>query len=128
MPGIRDFTAIVAPLQRWALTHGVKALIIVASAFLAARAARLAIGQFQRTLARRHGDHDFEWQRRVATLSGHHSPQTLLPDLMKYKRPQDLPTLLYHIKPAFQATVEKQCAKLKGLNLSVLSLGDQLLL
>jgi len=67
-------------------------------------------------------------EQRVATSSGHHTPQTLLPDLMKYERPQDLPTLLYHIKPAFQAVVEKQCAKLKGLNLSVLSLGDQLLL
>ena len=26
-------------------------------------------------------------EQRVATLSGHHSPQTLLPDLKKYKRP-----------------------------------------
>jgi 3',5'-cyclic-nucleotide phosphodiesterase len=67
-------------------------------------------------------------QQRVATLSGHHTPQTLLPDLKKYKRPKDLPTLLYHIKPAFQATVEKECAKLKGVELTVLSIGDQLLL
>jgi cAMP phosphodiesterase len=67
-------------------------------------------------------------EQRVATLSGHHSPQTLLPDLKKYKRPQDLPTLLYHIKPAFQSQVEKQCAKLKGVNLTVLTLGEQLLL
>ena len=70
MPGIRDLTVGALPLQRWALTHGVKVLIIVAVALLVVRAARLAIGQFQRTLARRHGDHDFEWQRRVATLSG----------------------------------------------------------
>lgn len=67
-------------------------------------------------------------QQRVATLSGHHSPQTLLPDLKKFARPKDLPTLLYHIKPAFQAAVEKQCAKLKGVNLTVLQLDDQLLL
>ena len=67
-------------------------------------------------------------EQRVATISGHHSPQTLLPDLKKYKSPKDLPTLLYHIKPAFQSIVEKQCAKLKGVNLTVLSLGDQLLL
>ena len=39
-----------------------------------------------------------------------------------------LPILLYHIKPAFQSIVEKQCAKLKGVNLSVLTLGEQLLL
>ncbi|MDB4942077.1 MAG: phosphodiesterase class-II:Metallo-beta-lactamase superfamily [Labilithrix sp.] len=67
-------------------------------------------------------------QQRVATLSGHHTPQTLIEDLMKLGRPQDVPTLLYHIKPAFQADVEKQCAKLKGLNLGVLSIGEQLLL
>ena len=67
-------------------------------------------------------------EQHVATISGHHSPQTLLPDLKKYKRPKDLPTLLYHIKPAFQSQVEKQCAKLKGVNLTVLQLGEQLLL
>jgi 3',5'-cyclic-nucleotide phosphodiesterase len=67
-------------------------------------------------------------QQRVATLSGHHTPQTLLVDLKKYKSPRELPILLYHIKPAFQAVVEKQCAKLKGVELSVLSLGEQLIL
>lgn len=66
-------------------------------------------------------------QQRLATLSGHHTPQTLLPDLMKYARPKDLPTLLYHIKPTFQSAVEKQCAKLKGVDLSVVGLGDQIL-
>lgn len=67
-------------------------------------------------------------QQRLATISGHHTPQTLLPDLKKYKSPKDLPTLLYHIKPAFQAIVEKECSKLKGVELSVLTLGEQLLL
>jgi 3',5'-cyclic-nucleotide phosphodiesterase len=67
-------------------------------------------------------------EQRIATLSGHHTPQTLVKDLAKYSRPKDLPTLLYHIKPAFQREVEKQCAKLKGVDLSVLSLGEQLLL
>jgi cAMP phosphodiesterase len=67
-------------------------------------------------------------EQRVATLSGHHTPQTLLPDLMKYKSPKDLPALLYHIKPVFQREVERQCAKLKGVELSVLSIGDQLIL
>lgn len=67
-------------------------------------------------------------QQRLATVSGHHTPQTLLPDLKKYKSPKDLPTLLYHIKPAFQSVVEKQCAKLKGVELTVLGLGDQLIL
>jgi 3',5'-cyclic-nucleotide phosphodiesterase len=66
--------------------------------------------------------------QRLATLSGHHTPQTLVKDLAKYGRPKDLPTLLYHIKPAFQAEVEKQCSKLKGVELTVLTLGEQLLL
>lgn len=67
-------------------------------------------------------------QQRIATVSGHHTPQTLLTDLKKFRQPKDLPTLLYHIKPAFQVAVEKQCAKLKGVSLEVLSLGEQLLL
>jgi cAMP phosphodiesterase len=67
-------------------------------------------------------------EQRLATMSGHHTPQTLLPDLKKYKSPKDLPTLLYHIKPPFQSVVEKQCAKLKGVELTILTLGEQLLL
>lgn len=67
-------------------------------------------------------------EQRLATLSGHHTPQTLLPDLKKYKSPKDLPTLLYHIKPPFQSIVEKQCAKLKGAELTILTLGEQILL
>jgi 3',5'-cyclic-nucleotide phosphodiesterase len=67
-------------------------------------------------------------QQRIATLSGHHTPQTLITDLEKYARPKELPALLYHIKPAFQREVERQCAKLKGVDLTVLTLGEQLLL
>lgn len=70
MPGLGNLTAGALPLQRWAMTHGVKVVVIVIVAFVVVRAARLAIGQFQHTLGRRHGDHDFEWQRRVATLGG----------------------------------------------------------
>jgi cAMP phosphodiesterase len=66
--------------------------------------------------------------QRIATLSGHHTPQTLIVDLKKYGRPKDLPTLLYHIKPAFQSEVEKQCSKLKGVDLTVLTLEEQFLL
>jgi 3',5'-cyclic-nucleotide phosphodiesterase len=67
-------------------------------------------------------------EQKVANLSGHHTPQTLAPELRKYKNPKDLPTLLYHIKPVFQARVERECAKLKGLNLTVLGLGDHFIL
>jgi 3',5'-cyclic-nucleotide phosphodiesterase len=44
------------------------------------------------------------------------------------KAARELPTLLYHIKPSFQAVVEKQCAKLKGVNLSICALGDHFIL
>jgi len=67
-------------------------------------------------------------EQRLATVSGHHTPRTLHADLKKLRRPQDLPTLLYHIKPVFQAEVERECAKLEGVNLEVMKIGDQFLL
>ncbi|WP_394849927.1 3',5'-cyclic-nucleotide phosphodiesterase [Pendulispora brunnea] len=67
-------------------------------------------------------------QQKLATISGHHTPQTLGPELAKYKNPKDLATLLYHMKPTFQGEVERECAKLKGLNLTVLNLGEHFIL
>jgi 3',5'-cyclic-nucleotide phosphodiesterase len=67
-------------------------------------------------------------EQALATLSGHHTPRTLLADLKKFKAPQDLATMLYHIKPPFQGEVEKECAKLKGVNLEILKLKDQFIL
>ena len=67
-------------------------------------------------------------EQRLATLSGHHTPRTLAIELRKADRHKELPFILYHIKPVFQAEVEKECAKLKGLNLTVPNLGDQFLL
>jgi 3',5'-cyclic-nucleotide phosphodiesterase len=67
-------------------------------------------------------------EQRLATVSGHHTPQTLALDLAKYRAPRELPTLLYHIKPVFQAEVERECAALPGLNLTVLQIGDQYVL
>jgi 3',5'-cyclic-nucleotide phosphodiesterase len=64
----------------------------------------------------------------LATSSGHHTPQTLARELRKYKNPESLPTLLYHIKPVFQAIVERECAAIKGLSLEVLQLGDHFVL
>ena len=64
----------------------------------------------------------------LATSSGHHTPQTLARELQKYRVPESLPTLLYHIKPVFQAIVERECAALKGLSLEVLQLGDHFVL
>ncbi|MBM4374327.1 MAG: 3',5'-cyclic-nucleotide phosphodiesterase [Deltaproteobacteria bacterium] len=62
----------------------------------------------------------------LATMSGHHTPQTLAVDLAKLAAPRDLATYLYHIKPPFQAEVERECAALRGLNLEVLALDRHL--
>ena len=67
-------------------------------------------------------------EQQLATVSGHHTPRTLDAELRKYRAPQDLPTMLYHIKPVFQAEVEKECAAIQGVNLQVLQLGDHFLL
>lgn len=67
-------------------------------------------------------------QQRVATASGHHTPRTLIKDLKKYRNPEELPTLLYHMKPVFQSEIEQEVAALKGVNLAVTQLGDQYVL
>jgi 3',5'-cyclic-nucleotide phosphodiesterase len=69
-------------------------------------------------------------EARLARVSGHHTPDTLARDMRKLQdgRAKELPTLLYHIKPSFQAVVERECARLKGLNLTVCALGDQFIL
>jgi ribonuclease BN (tRNA processing enzyme) len=64
-------------------------------------------------------------QQPLATVSGHHTPRTLAVDLRKLERPKDLATVLFHIKPRFQAEVERECAALRGLNLTVAALGDR---
>lgn len=67
-------------------------------------------------------------EQRVARASGHHTPQTLAADLEKLRTPRDLPTLLYHIKPVFQAEVERECAAIGGYNLQILELEDHFVL
>jgi len=67
-------------------------------------------------------------EQALATVSGHHTPRTLALDLAKLDRPSDIPTVLYHIKPFFQAEVERECAALKGLNLQVPHLDDRFVL
>ncbi|HSC89761.1 MAG TPA: 3',5'-cyclic-nucleotide phosphodiesterase [Polyangiaceae bacterium] len=64
-------------------------------------------------------------EQRLATLSGHHTPRTVAEDLRKLVNVRDLPTLLYHIKPVFQAEVERECAKLKQLNITVPKLDER---
>jgi 3',5'-cyclic-nucleotide phosphodiesterase len=84
-------------------------------------------------------------EARLARVSGHHTPETLARDLKKLdqrggprgkrdgrgqgtSRSRELPTLLYHIKPSYQAVVERECARLPDLNLTVCALGDQFIL
>jgi len=67
-------------------------------------------------------------ESRLARASGHHTPATLALDMDKLERRRELPTLLYHIKPSFQAEVERECARLRGVNLTVCALGDQFIL
>jgi ribonuclease BN (tRNA processing enzyme) len=67
-------------------------------------------------------------EQKLATVSGHHTPRTLATDLKKFPKPKDLPTLLYHSKPVFQSEVEQECARLKGVNLAVVGIGDQFVL
>jgi cAMP phosphodiesterase len=67
-------------------------------------------------------------EARLARVSGHHTPETLAKDLAKLESSKELPTLLYHIKPSFQAKVERECARLRRLNLTVCALGDQFIL
>ena len=67
-------------------------------------------------------------EQKVATISGHHTPRTLAAEMKKYRAPKDLPTLLYHIKPSYQAEVERECAAIKGVNMTVCRLGDHFVL
>jgi 3',5'-cyclic-nucleotide phosphodiesterase len=69
-------------------------------------------------------------EAKLARVSGHHTPETLLKDMKKLgsQEARELPALLYHIKPSFQARVERECAKLKGVNLSVCALDDHFIL
>ena len=67
----------------------------------------------------------------LARVSGHHTPETLAEGP---ERSSALPgrrnsrPLLYHIKPSFQGAVERECARLRGVNLTVCALGDHFIL
>ncbi len=60
----------------------------------------------------------------LARISGHHTPETLGVELQKFGG-RELPILLYHIKPVFHAKVERELAKIKRQDLTILDLGDQ---
>jgi 3',5'-cyclic-nucleotide phosphodiesterase len=65
-------------------------------------------------------------QQRLATVSGHHTPASLGPELLKLHRHKDVPMLLYHIKPTFERTVVRELSKIKnGTELEILRIGDE---
>jgi 3',5'-cyclic-nucleotide phosphodiesterase len=64
----------------------------------------------------------------LARKSRHLTPQTLASELGKLEHGEELPILLYHIKPTFEARVLRELARLRGRNLQILQLGDEFLL
>lgn len=64
----------------------------------------------------------------LARQSLHLTPRTLASELDKLERRPELPILLYHIKPTFEAQVLKELAHLRGRNLQILQLDDEFLL
>jgi cAMP phosphodiesterase len=64
-------------------------------------------------------------QQALATVSGHHTPQTLDHELRKLNGHKGLPVLLYHIKPTFEREVVREVKRLKGWNLHVVKNGDR---
>jgi len=68
-------------------------------------------------------------RQKLATVSGHHTPQTLAKEILKLDRHKDVPMFLYHIKPTFQHEVERELSKIKnGVDLTILKLGDEFIL
>jgi len=68
-------------------------------------------------------------QRKLACDSGHHTPASLEQELRKLGAAQrDLPVLLFHIKPVFQRTTEKQLGKIRARNTTILQIGDEYVL
>jgi cAMP phosphodiesterase len=64
----------------------------------------------------------------LAHNSGHLTPETLASELGKLEQSDELPILLYHIKPTFEARVLRELADLRGKNLQILQLEDEFLL
>ncbi|HSN82235.1 MAG TPA: 3',5'-cyclic-nucleotide phosphodiesterase [Polyangiales bacterium] len=64
----------------------------------------------------------------LARKSLHLTPETLAGELDKLRHAEELPILLYHIKPTFEAQVLKELAELRGRNLQILRLDDEFLL
>ena len=67
-------------------------------------------------------------QHALAKASGHHTAETLAKDLDKLRDHRHLPVLLYHIKPVFEALVERELTAIRERELEVCRLGDSFIL
>ena len=67
-------------------------------------------------------------EARLAADSLHLTPQTLSDELGKLRQSPDLPILIYHIKPMFEARVHRELAGIRGRNLQILELYEEFLL
>ena len=61
----------------------------------------------------------------LAGVSGHHTPKSLDEEMRKLDRAEDIPTLLYHIKPYYQREVERELARVRKWNLAVCELEQE---
>jgi 3',5'-cyclic-nucleotide phosphodiesterase len=64
----------------------------------------------------------------LANASQHLTPEMLASELGKLEQTEELPILLYHIKPTFEARVLRELADVRGRNLQILQLEDEFLL
>jgi len=67
-------------------------------------------------------------EARLAHDSRHLTPESLRTELDKLTQSEELPILLYHIKPTFEQRVLRELASLRGRNLQILQLHEEFLL
>ena len=67
-------------------------------------------------------------EAQLAHDSRHLTPESLGAELDKLTQSEELPILLYHIKPTFEQRVLRELASLRGRNLQVLELHEEILL
>ena len=66
-------------------------------------------------------------QQKLATNSGHHTPASLQNDLEKLQQSDEVPVLIYHMKPVFEQKILKELAHVRDRNFDVLQLEDEFL-
>jgi len=66
-------------------------------------------------------------EAQLARDSKHLTPESLGAELDKLTQSEELPILLYHIKPTFEQRVLRELASLRGRNLQILQLHEEIL-